>query len=103
MPEIERIWRNCRWREGLARRLLQALSTMLIDRAQSGFFHDAVWTDSLAAFVLPDLLERARPTRLLRVWSPACANGEELYSVSLLLAAALPDADDWSIFLTGTD
>jgi len=76
---------------------------MPTDRAQRSFFQDAVWTDSLGAFVLPDVLTRARPTRLLRVWSPACGSGEELYSVSLLLAAALPDADDWSIFLTGTD
>ncbi|MFZ5896602.1 MAG: CheR family methyltransferase [Myxococcota bacterium] len=76
---------------------------MPIDRVQASFFQDAVWADSLAQLVLPDVLERARSARLFRVWSPACGTGEELYSVSLMLATALPDADDWSIFLTGTD
>jgi chemotaxis methyl-accepting protein methylase len=74
-----------------------------MDRVQTRFFQDAVWTDCLTEFVLPELLNRARPSRLLRVWSPACGTGEALYGVSLMLASALPDADEWSIFLTGTD
>jgi chemotaxis protein methyltransferase CheR len=76
---------------------------MPIERLQSCFLQDAVWARSLAELVLPEQLERARMTRLFRVWSPACGTGEELYSVSLLLTEALPDADEWSIFLTGTD
>ncbi|MGC4094114.1 MAG: CheR family methyltransferase [Polyangiaceae bacterium] len=76
---------------------------MATDRGLSSFFQDAVWADSLVSLVLPELIENARPSRLLRVWSPACGTGEELFSVSLMLAEALPDADEWSIFLTGTD
>lgn len=76
---------------------------MPIERVQSSFFQDPVWSQSLGELVLPEQLERARATRVFRVWSPACGTGEELYSVSLLLADALPDSDQWSVFLTGTD
>lgn len=76
---------------------------MPIERVQSGTSQDPLWAESLADLVLPEQLERARSKRLFRVWSPACGMGEELYSVSLLLAQVLPDFDEWSIFLTGTD
>ncbi|HET9933143.1 MAG TPA: CheR family methyltransferase [Polyangiaceae bacterium] len=76
---------------------------MPIERVQTTFFQDPLWAESLADLVLPEQLERARAARLFRVWAPACGMGEELYSVSVLLAQALPDGDDWSIFLTGTD
>ncbi len=76
---------------------------MPIERVQTTFFHDPLWAESLADLVLPEQLERARSNRLFRVWSPGCGTGEELYSLSVLLAQALPDGDEWSIFLTGTD
>jgi chemotaxis methyl-accepting protein methylase len=74
---------------GLARSALErnpqlihdALGAMLI--GVTGFFRDTTVFDELAGQVLPDLLRRKR---LLRVWSVACSEGQELYSVAMLLA-----------------
>jgi len=39
----------------------------------------------------------------LRIWSAGCSGGEELYTVALLLKEAIPDLEQWSIHLLGTD
>jgi chemotaxis protein methyltransferase CheR len=58
-----------------------ALTTMLI--GVTGFFRDAPVFDELANRVLPDLLRTGRP---LRIWSAACSDGPELYSIAMLLS-----------------
>ncbi len=61
------------------------------------FFRDRSVFEQLRGAVLPELL--ARHARL-RVWSAACSNGQELYSVAMLLerAGRLADCE-----LLGTD
>ncbi|MHB1416664.1 MAG: CheR family methyltransferase [Chloroflexota bacterium] len=51
----------------------------------SRFFRDLPVFDLLRNKVLPDLAQRGRP---LRVWSAGCGNGEEPYSLAILLAEA---------------
>ncbi|MGE4218666.1 MAG: protein-glutamate O-methyltransferase CheR [Alphaproteobacteria bacterium] len=59
---------------------------------------------ALRTRVLPDLLERRRTTRRLRIWSIGCANGAEPYSVAVLLREMLgPAVEDWRISLVGGD
>jgi chemotaxis methyl-accepting protein methylase len=57
----------------------------------SSFFRDPLVFDLIDALVLPDLLrsEDALAHRELRVWSAGCAQGEEPYSIALLLHAAI--------------
>lgn len=50
----------------------------------SGLFRDPHQFDFLAGHVLPDLVESGRR---IAVWSAGCADGSELYSVGLQLAA----------------
>jgi chemotaxis protein methyltransferase CheR len=45
--------------------------------------------DALRDLVLPDLIERNRHTRRLRIWSAGCATGPEPYSVAILLRREL--------------
>jgi chemotaxis protein methyltransferase CheR len=66
------------------------------------YFFGEPWLDGLRQ-VLPELLDRARARRIFRVWNADCGKGEDLHSIAILLAELLPDADDWSLFLTGTD
>jgi len=76
-----------------------ALGAMLI--GVTGFFRDTAVFDELAGQVLPDLLRRKR---LLRVWSVACSEGQELYSVAMLLAELLGELGAGvGVELLGTD
>jgi two-component system, chemotaxis family, CheB/CheR fusion protein len=54
----------------------------------TGFFRDSAAWDFLAEDVIPQLTATARE-QPIRVWSAACASGEEAYSVAMLLAEAL--------------
>jgi chemotaxis methyl-accepting protein methylase len=86
-----------------ARRLLErrpellpaATSALLIGVTE--FFRDAEVFDCVGGEVLPKLARRRGP---LRVWSAACASGDELYSLAILLAEAGLLARS---FLLGTD
>lgn len=67
------------------------------------FYRDAAQFDALASSVLPELIERRRMLRTLRIWSAGCSSGEEPYSIAMLLRDMLPDVDEWSITILGTD
>ncbi|HOT93406.1 MAG TPA: CheR family methyltransferase [Anaerolineae bacterium] len=67
------------------------------------FFRDAAQFDALASTVLPELIEQRRMLRTLRIWSAGCSSGEEPYSIAMLLRDTLPDVDEWSITILGTD
>jgi two-component system CheB/CheR fusion protein len=69
----------------------------------TSFFRDPEMFQVLEAQVIPELL-RAKPADApLRVWVPACATGEEAYSVAMLLAekiAATGKACPLQVFAT---
>ncbi len=70
---------------------------------ETHFFRDAGQVDALYSHVLPHLISRRRALRTLRIWSAGCASGEEPYSIAMLLRELLPDVDEWSITILGTD
>lgn len=53
------------------------------------FFRDPASFQALAREVFPKLLEDRQPQQPLRIWVPACASGEEAYSVAIALAEFL--------------
>jgi chemotaxis protein methyltransferase CheR len=67
------------------------------------FFRDKNTFAALSGHVLPQLIERRRNERRLRLWSAACCTGEEAYSLAILLQQCLPDWRDWRITLLATD
>ena len=79
-------------------RLVNALTV-----GETYFFRDAGQFDALYNHVLPQLIERQRQARCLRLWSAACASGEEPYSLAILLRELLPDVDRWTITILATD
>jgi two-component system CheB/CheR fusion protein len=74
----------------------------------STFFRDPQLFDILRRRVLPDIVsrrEREHPSRI-RIWSAACAGGEEAYSLAILLYEALDgrlDRFDVRLFATDVD
>lgn len=79
-------------------RLINALTI-----SETHFFRDDNQFEALRKHVLPQIIERRRPVRTLRIWSAGCASGEEPYSIAILLRELLPDVDEWAITILGTD
>lgn len=63
---------------------LSALHDDLLIRV-TGFFRDPEAFAVLEREVLPELVEAMSKERPIRVWVPACASGEEAYSLAMLL------------------
>jgi len=67
------------------------------------FFRDSGLHVLLQDRILPELLERHKAKRALRIWCAACSSGEEAYSLAILLDELIPDQSQWNIFILGTD
>ena len=71
--------------------------------SETHFFREQAQFNALVGTVLPRLIERKRPLRTLRLWSAGCASGEEPYSLAMLLRELLPDLEQWSVTILGSD
>lgn len=69
------------------------------------FMRDTRQFDTLRHEILPPLIKQRREASdyRLKLWSAACATGEEAYSLAILLHDLLPDYERWDIDLLGTD
>lgn len=72
---------------------------------ESYFFRTPDFFSYLKQTVLPKLIAEKlkQGVRQLSIWSAGCARGEEIYSVAILLDQLLPDQQEWTIHLIGTD
>lgn len=87
----------------LGRAALAEAVTEALTVNDTGFFRDA---DVFAGFrdrVLPRLLMARAEERRLRIWSAACATGQEAWSIAILLAELGLARKGWSIDLIATD
>lgn len=67
------------------------------------FFREPHHFDHLTTVVLPPLLEKAKKGGRVRLWSAACSNGPEPYSIALCVLSLLPDANNYDIRILATD
>jgi chemotaxis protein methyltransferase CheR len=65
----------------LFREIIEAMTTN-----ESFFFRDTKPFEQFRTIVLPELLQRRGATGRLRIWSAACAAGQEPYSLAMILA-----------------
>jgi len=78
------------------------IDTILINITR--FFRDPDAWQTLRQSVFPRLVEHARATGTLRVWSAGCSSGEEPYTIAMLLADTLgADGGELDIKIYGTD
>jgi chemotaxis protein methyltransferase CheR len=87
----------------LGRAALAEAVTEAMTVNDTSFFRDA---DLFARFrdrVLPRLLMARSGERRLRIWSAACASGQEAWSIAILLAELGLARNGWNIDLIATD
>lgn len=69
----------------------------------SRFFRDPEAFDALRDIVVPELLARIRAGGNVRIWCAGCSSGEEPFSIAMLLAEAVPEAQHEHIKIFATD
>ena len=70
---------------------------------ETSFFRDVRPFDLLRKELLPELIEKRRNARSLRIWSAACSTGQEAYSVAMLILEHFPQLASWNVQIEGTD
>src|ERR1700722_11919624 len=70
---------------------------------ETSFFRDSEFFRRLGAETLPALIQSRRAEKRLRIWSAACAAGQEAYSLAMMLDRMGLAAQGWSIDLIATD
>jgi len=88
----------------LASRSSPALSRQVIEAMTTNetlFLRDPVMFDALRKHVLPELFERIKGKRKLRIWSAAASTGQEAYSIAMTLLEMGRNKGEFEI--VGTD
>jgi chemotaxis protein methyltransferase CheR len=67
------------------------------------FFREPHHFDHLRDKVLPKLVARAKAGGRIRLWSAACSNGQEPYSMAVTLLSVLPEAANLDVKILATD
>jgi chemotaxis protein methyltransferase CheR len=72
---------------------------------ETSFFRQMPWFLQLQRYAIEPLVDAARDTgsRRLRIWSAACATGEEAYTIAIVLDRLLQRTAGWDIRILGTD
>ena len=100
MQSVHELYKHLK--EGAGRRALEAFLGALTV-GETHFFRNRPQFEALEYHLLPELIEKRRSTRRLRIWSAGCSSGEEAYSAAMLLRTLLPDISEWSITILATD
>ncbi|MFC1614316.1 CheR family methyltransferase [Gemmatimonadota bacterium] len=87
------------------------IADLIIDaiaNRETFFFRDKVPFELLKHKLLPDHIHRCNDPssplpRSLSIWSTACATGQEVYSIAMVVKEILPNPDKWRIQILGTD
>ena len=82
----------------MVREIVDAMTTN-----ESFFFRDVKPFDQFRDFVLPKLLEARADKKHIRIWSAACSNGQEPYSLAILLKEAAVKLSGWRVEIIATD
>ena len=69
----------------------------------TSFFRENHHFEILAETVLPEIMERNRASKQIRVWSAGCSTGMETYSIAMVLKEVIPENQGWDVKILATD
>ncbi|MGD2119139.1 MAG: protein-glutamate O-methyltransferase [Chromatiales bacterium] len=78
--------------------LINAITTNL-----TAFFRENHHFEYLANTVVPELMEKNRNERTVRIWSAGCSTGEEPYSIAITLNESALASSSWDVQVRATD
>ncbi|WP_392534444.1 CheR family methyltransferase [Nostoc sp. C117] len=70
---------------------------------ETSFFRDHYPFEALRQYILPELIKKRAVERSLNIWCAACSNGQEPYSIAMLIREHFPLLTNWSIRLIASD
>ncbi len=70
---------------------------------ESHFFRDKGQLRLLTKRIVPELIERHKHKRSLKIWCAGCSTGEEPYTLAILISELIQRKQDWRILLLGSD
>lgn len=69
----------------------------------TSFFRENHHFEYLYNTLLPELLEKNKGTKKIRIWSAGCSTGEEPYSIAMTILDKLGTTSSWDIKILATD
>lgn len=84
--------------EALAVEIAEAMNTH-----ESLFFRDVEPFELFKKIILPQVLQRRKDTRRMRIWCAACSTGQEPYSLAMLLQEEAHRLSGWNMEIVATD
>ena len=76
---------------------------VLLATGETHFFRDKGQFSIIRNYILPEVMERRKASRSLRIWSAGCSTGEEAYSLAIIVGELIPDYHNWDMHIIGTD
>lgn len=69
----------------------------------TSFYREKHHFEYLEKTVIPEILQRKKNEKKIRVWSAGCSTGEEPYSIAMSLKKVLPAEECWDVKILASD
>ena len=72
----------------------------------TSFFRSQRHFDMLEETILPELIEKNKSSKTIKIWSAGCSTGEETYTIALVVSEFLSKnhgLSDWKVQIIGSD